>query len=92
MRICTTTLLLERYGARCAPLKPIEATMILTAQEVTDLTHKIRPSAQIRALRAMGVEHRVRPDGTPAVLRSAAESTQAPRRAPAEPKFDWSAA
>lgn len=54
--------------------------MILTAAEVADLTHKVRSSAQIRALRAMGIEHRVRPDGTPAVLRSAVETGNPARR------------
>lgn len=42
----------------------------MTARELEELTHKVRPSAQVKALRAMGIEHRVRPDGTPLVLRA----------------------
>ena len=44
--------------------------MFLTSEEVIDLTHKKHRSAQICALRCMGIEHRIRPDGSVAVLRS----------------------
>jgi Domain of unknown function (DUF4224) len=46
---------------------------LLTAAEVRELTGRIRRSAQVVALRFMGIEHRVRPDGTVAVLRSHVE-------------------
>lgn len=39
----------------------------LAGQAIEELTGKVRPTAQVRALQAMGVPHRVRPDGTPAV-------------------------
>lgn len=43
--------------------------MLLTAREVAELTGRERRPAQCRALDAMGVPYRVRPDGSPAVLR-----------------------
>lgn len=45
-------------------------SLTLTDDELIDLTRKRRPSAQVRALRSMGIEHRVRPDGSVAVLRA----------------------
>lgn len=57
----------------------------LTPEELIDLTHRKRPSAQLKALRSMGIEGRMRPDNTVAVLRGAGGST-IPR--PIEP--DWS--
>lgn len=47
--------------------------MFLARDELKALTHRTRSDAQVRALRAMGIEHRVRPDGTVAVLRSHVE-------------------
>ena len=44
--------------------------MFLDDKELIDLTHKTRSKAQAAALRGMGIEHRVRPDGSIAVLRS----------------------
>ena len=46
---------------------------LLTAAEVRELTGRIRRQAQVLALRTMGIEHRVRPDGSVAVLRSHVE-------------------
>ena len=43
--------------------------LILTQQELVELTGKERPSAQVRALTHMGIPYRTRPDGTPVVLR-----------------------
>lgn len=41
----------------------------LSFEEIHALTHrKVRP-AQVRALKAMGIEHRIRPDGSVAILR-----------------------
>lgn len=47
--------------------------MLLTPDELAQLTGKQRRSAQRRALLAMGIEHKVRPDGSLAVLRSHVE-------------------
>ena len=47
--------------------------MILTPDELAALTGRVRRDAQVRALRFMGIDHKVRPDGTVAVLRSHAE-------------------
>ena len=44
--------------------------MFLSPDELTELTGKQRPAAQIRALRSMGIRHHVRPDGRPVVLRA----------------------
>ena len=38
--------------------------MDCTDTQLYAITHRRRPSAQVRALRAMGIEHKVRPDGT----------------------------
>lgn len=42
----------------------------LEPEEIVDLTGRVRRSAQVRALRSMGIEHRVRPDGSVAILRT----------------------
>ena len=70
-------------------------SLTLSPEELTELTHKKKSSAQVRALRTMGIEHKVRPDGSVAVLRSHVDAQMgAPkegRKAPAwEP--NWSAA
>jgi len=39
-------------------------------QELFEITDKKQPAAQVRVLRAMGIEHRQRPNGTVFVLRS----------------------
>lgn len=44
--------------------------IVLTKHEVEALTGRHRKDAQIKALRFMGIEHRVRPDGTVAVLKA----------------------
>jgi hypothetical protein len=41
----------------------------LDHEEINGLTNKTRRPAQTRALRAMGIEHKVRPDGSIAILR-----------------------
>jgi len=58
----------ETHGPRAYGL------MFLTDTELTDLTGAKRRDARARALRAMGVEHRIRPDGSVIVLRSHVES------------------
>lgn len=42
----------------------------LTSGELSQLTGKKRPSAQMRALRFMAINHKQRPDGSICVLRS----------------------
>lgn len=44
--------------------------LVLTRQEVAILTGHKRKDAQVRELRFMGIEHRLRADGSPVVLRS----------------------
>lgn len=41
----------------------------LAREEIHGLTNKMTKSAQVRALNLMGIEHRVRPDGSVAILR-----------------------
>lgn len=45
-------------------------TPFLMTSELISLTDRTRHDAQVRALRFMGIEHRVRPDGSIAVLRA----------------------
>jgi hypothetical protein len=45
-------------------------TLCLTDDELTQLTGKTRPSAQIKALRYMAIDHKRRPDGSIVVLRN----------------------
>jgi hypothetical protein len=47
--------------------------MFLTDAEVIELTHKSKRAAQVRALRQMGIDHKIRPDGTAAILRTHVE-------------------
>ncbi len=60
--------------------------LFLTRDELVELTGKKRKSAQIRALAEMGIPYRVRPDGTPAVLRCDILGESAVERVP-EPDF-----
>lgn len=50
-----------------------KSPILLTRSEVIDLTHKMTRKAQIIALRQMGIDHKVRPDGTVVILRSHVE-------------------
>lgn len=66
--------------------------LFLTRNELIELTGYKRSGAQLRALRQMGIEHRIRPDGAILVLRSHIESLlggHKPTTASEEP--DWSA-
>ena len=47
--------------------------MLLTPDDLAELTGKRRASAQREVLAAMGIAYRIRPDGTLAVLRVVAE-------------------
>lgn len=60
----------------------------LTRDELSVLTGRTRASAQIRALRAMGIQHRVRPDGKAVVLWSDVQTDGVRRQQkPTEPDF-----
>lgn len=48
----------------------MSTSIVLTKDEIEALTGRHRRDAQIKALRFMGIEHRVRPDGTVAVLKA----------------------
>ena len=48
-------------------------SLLLTKEEVRELTSRQRRTAQAAALRHMGIDHLVRADGSVAVLRSHAE-------------------
>lgn len=49
--------------------------MFLSRDELIALTGRTRSDAQVRVLRFMGIEHKVRPNGSVAVLRSHVERT-----------------
>lgn len=68
--------------------------MFLTCTEIAALTNRTRQSAQIRALRHLGIEHKVRADGSVVVLRAHVEhilggTAPSPRQKSSEP--NWSA-
>ena len=69
--------------------------MFLDASELRELTQRSQHASQVKVLRSMGIEHRPRPDGSVAVLRSHVEhvlsgGTSANRKlSNAEP--NWSA-
>lgn len=68
--------------------------MILDIKEVIALTGRQRKDAQIRALRYMGIEHRIRPDGTVAVLKAHVEQSLGLKESEdviKETEPDWSA-
>lgn len=48
--------------------------MFLTPAEVESLTGRQRHTFQVRALQQMGIDHKVRPDGSVAILRAALEA------------------
>ena len=45
-------------------------SLFLDEDGLTELTGKRRKSARIRVLNSMGVQHKIRPDGSVAVLRA----------------------
>jgi hypothetical protein len=47
--------------------------MFLTEDDLTELTGKRQNAARIRVLNSMGVQHKMRPDGSIAVLRTHVE-------------------
>lgn len=69
--------------------------MFLDSDEVRELTRRVQHAAQARTLRAMGIEHRPRPDGSLAVLRAHVEQqlggAPAPARKKAAAEPNWGA-
>jgi hypothetical protein len=68
--------------------------MFLDRDELVGLTGRQRSDAQVRTLRAMGIEHRVRPDGSVAVLRAHVEELfgvkQPAKHQAQNAELDWS--
>ncbi len=67
--------------------------MFLTPPEIVELTARRRRRAQVEVLRHLGIEHRVRPDGTPVVLRAHVEAALGGLASATlkDPEPDWSA-
>ena len=47
--------------------------LFLDADEISNMTSRVQRAAQVRVLRGMGIEHRIRPDGSVAILRAHVE-------------------
>ena len=45
-------------------------SMFLSEDELTGLTKKRRNAARVRVLNSIGIQHKIRPDGSIAVLRA----------------------
>lgn len=60
--------------------------MILSPEELQQLTGRKRCGAQIQALRFMGIEHRQRPDGSVVVLRAHVEQVLCVRDPGSKPR------
>lgn len=69
--------------------------MFLTKEELIELTHKHRRAAQCAVLNAMGIRHKVRPDGSVLVLRTYVEKElgdgQPAEKAKKEKEPNWGA-
>lgn len=68
----------------------------LARDEITGLTNKVQRTAQVKALNSMGIEHKVRPDGSIAILRDHITkvfggNSAAPRRATKQSGPNWDA-
>lgn len=61
-------------------------SLCLTHEDLIELTHKKRSSAQRRALNFMGIDYKIRPDGTVAVFRELS-SNKVKTRKPTEPNL-----
>ncbi|OZI57621.1 DUF4224 domain-containing protein [Bordetella genomosp. 4] len=47
--------------------------LILSPEDLVEITGKSRKSSQVEILRQLGIPFKIRPDGTPLVLRAAME-------------------
>ncbi len=68
--------------------------MFLTDDEIRELTKRVHHCVQSSTLSKMGIEHRLRPDGSVAVLRSHVESVlsgKADRKTKASTEPNWGA-
>lgn len=68
--------------------------IVLTKDELRELTQRNRRDAQVCVLRHMGIEHRIRPDGTVVVLRAHVDAVLGGVDTPrikARPEPDWTA-
>jgi hypothetical protein len=67
----------------------------LDSDEIRELTCRVQRAAQVRVLRGIGIEHRVRPDGSVAVMRAHAEkvfgAAPAAVQKAAQKEPDWGA-
>lgn len=48
--------------------------LALTSDEIVEITCRVKKSAQCDALASMGIPFKIRPDGTPVVLRAVMEA------------------
>ena len=62
------------------------SSMFLDADEVRELTSRVQHASQAKVLRSMGIEHKIRPDGTLAVLRAHVEKVFGGSTGPAKTK------
>lgn len=60
----------------------------LSQEEIADLTSRVKPAAQRRALDRMGIGYRVRPDGRPLVLVEQIQPDARRRPVGGEPNWD----
>lgn len=69
-------------------------SIALTDAEIIEVTRKRRPSAQIRALRHLGIDHKRRADGSILVTRSHFDelhgATNSSKMLPKRKELDWS--
>jgi hypothetical protein len=61
--------------------------MTLTDSEIAEITQRQRRQAQSRVLKALGIRHQVRPDGSILVFRHAVDKGRADTMAPHEPRL-----
>ena len=48
----------------------MNAKIFLDSEEIKQLTDRVKSPAQLRVLKALGIEHKVRPDGSIVILRA----------------------
>ncbi|AMU06279.1 DUF4224 domain-containing protein [Burkholderia cenocepacia] len=65
------------------------SAMFLTDEELTELTGKRQNAARIRVLNSMGVQHKIRPDGSIAVLRAHVERLFGEKPQKDDPEAAW---
>lgn len=63
--------------------------MFLTREEVQELTSKKRLSSQVAVLNSLGIVYKLRPDGSPVVLKAHIEQLFGGQVAQQSPKITW---